>query len=87
MTGINLPSDLVDTVTLAVFIGCAVLSIGLNLKDAVMKRRAARPTTRIGSRRQYLLQGMQVGFQLLFQGVVLGGGLLRYSATFSFVTR
>ncbi len=43
ITGIDLPSHLVDTVTLAVFIGCAVLSIGLNLKDAVMKRRAVRP--------------------------------------------
>lgn len=44
VTGLNPPTDLVDTVTLAVFIGCAVLSLGLNLKDAVMKRRAARPT-------------------------------------------
>lgn len=43
LTGFNPPPHLVDAVTLAVFIGCAVLSIGLNLKDAVMKRGAARP--------------------------------------------
>lgn len=44
ITGIDLPPHLVDTATLAVFAGCAVLSIVLNLKDAVRKRRAARTT-------------------------------------------
>ncbi len=44
LTGFNPPPHLVDAVTLAVFFGCAVLSIGLNLKDAVMKRRNARPS-------------------------------------------
>jgi hypothetical protein len=40
ITGINLPPHLVDTVTLAVFIACAMFSLTLNLKDAVMKRRS-----------------------------------------------
>lgn len=40
ITGINLPPHLVDTVTLAVFIACAVFSLTLNTKDAVMKRRS-----------------------------------------------
>jgi hypothetical protein len=41
ITGFNPPSGLVDTVTLAVFIACAALSVALNLRDAVIKRRAA----------------------------------------------
>jgi hypothetical protein len=40
ITGINLPPHLVDTITFAVFIACAVFSLTLNLKDAVMKRRS-----------------------------------------------
>jgi hypothetical protein len=41
ITGIDLPPGLVDTVTLAVFIACAALSVTLNLRDAIMKRRHA----------------------------------------------
>ncbi len=42
ITGINLPPHLVDTATLAVFTGCCVMTIVLNVRDFVKYRGGKR---------------------------------------------
>ena len=40
LTGINLPVNLVENVTLVIFIACALFSIVLNIRDYIRKRRS-----------------------------------------------